>query len=825
MRLAVLFGGYQFGLGRTAVTTLLITARGVVLGRHARGRATGGGLVVALGPFILGRFVLGAGALTLAQGAVVLAVGATLGLGAVVLARAFTGAAFGLALVVLFSVRFGVLFGLRLAGVGAFLVVAAIVGATFAVAVVTAPVTATAATTVASATAVAAFALTVLVVVLAVVSAVLTTALSTAFSTTTVAAPVIAVGVAVAVAAVAASATAVITAAVVVAPGVGFAVPVLAVAALAVALAVKLLFLVFGGAEQRRQPGEETCQQARLQRRFRRAGGLLGGRLGGGFRFRFRLRLGRRRRGVRRHQLHRRLLGFDFRVLGGQGGRVLLAFQQFHLVAHLGLGLVVTDALHLEVRGFQIGVGNHQHAHFVDAFNFPQHRTLLVEQVGGHGHRHLGLDFPGALLHHLFFDQAENAQGQGFHVTDMTQAVTARAHDAGGLAEAGAQPLAGQFQQAETGDAAQLNPGAVRFQRVAHAVFHFALIARRAHVDEVDHDQAADVAQAQLAGNLFRRFQVGLQRGFLDVGALGGARGVDVDGHQRFGGVDDDGAAGGQLHFAFERGLDLRFDLVTGEQRRVVVIQLQLVLEIGHHLLHERLGLVVDLFGIDQYFADVLAQVIADRADDDVGFLVHQEGRFAGFRRLGDGAPQLEQVVEVPLQFLGAAAKAGGAHDHAHFVGDIQAAQCFLELLALLALDAAGNAAGAGVVGHQHQVTAGQADKGGEGGAFVTALLFVHLNDDFLTFLDHILDIDAALDVLGVFLEVLAGNFLEGQKTVTLGAEVHEGGFQGRLNARDLAFIDVGFFLFAGAMLDVQIIKSLAIHQRHPDFFRMAGVD
>ena len=815
----MLFGGHQFGLGRTAVTTLLITTGGVVLGRHARRRAAGGGLVVALGAFILGRFVLGAGTLALAQGTVVLAVGAALGFGAVVLARAFAGATFGLAFVIRLGVLLIVLLGLRLTAVGAFLVVASVVGTTVvAVAVVTAPVAATAATTVAAATAVAAFALAVLVVVLAV--------LATVIATTTVAAPVIAVGVPVAVAAVAAAATAVITATVVVAPGVGFVVPVLAVAALAVALAVKLLFLVLGGTEQRRQPGEETGQQTRLQRRLRRGGGLLGGRLGGGgFRFRLRLRFGRRRRGVRRHQLHRRLLGFDFGVLGGQGGRVLLAFQQLQLVAHLGLGLVVANALDLEVRGFQVGVGDNQHAHFVDAFDFPQYRALLVEQVGGHGHRHLGLDLPGALLHYLFLDQAEDAQGQGFHVADVAQAVTARAHDAGGLAEAGAQPLAGQFQQAEAGDTAQLNTGTVRFQRVAHAVFHFALIARRAHVDEIDHDQAADVAQAQLAGDLFRRFQVGLQRGFLDVGALGGARGVDVDGHQRFGGIDDDGAAGGQLHFTFEGGLDLRLDLVTGEQRRVVVIQLQLVLKIGHHLLHERLGLVVDLFGIDQDFADVLAQVIADRADDDVGFLVHQEGRFTGFRRLGDRAPQLEQVVEVPLQFLGAAAQAGGAHDHAHFVGDVQAAQGFLELLALLALDAAGNAAGARVVGHQHQVAAGQADKGGERGAFVTALLFVHLNDDFLTFLDHILDIDAALDVLGVFLEVLAGNFLEGQETVTLGAEVHEGGFQGRLDAGDLAFIDVGFFLFAGAMLDVQIIKSLAIHQRHPDFFRMAGVD
>jgi hypothetical protein len=36
------------------------------------------------------------------------------------------------------------------------------------------------------------------------------------------------------------------------------------------------------------------------------------------------------------------------------------------------------------------------------------------------------------------------------------------------------------------------------------------------HVDEVDHDQAGKVAQAQLAGNLFGRLEVGLERGLLD---------------------------------------------------------------------------------------------------------------------------------------------------------------------------------------------------------------------------------------------------------------------------------------------------------------------
>ncbi len=103
--------------------------------------------------------------------------------------------------------------------------------------------------------------------------------------------------------------------------------------------------------------------------------------------------------------------------------------------------------------------------------------------------------------------------------------------------------MTGHFQQAEARDAANLHASAVGLEAFTHALFHGALVLGRGHVDEVDHDQAADVTQAQLAGDFLGRFQVGLQRGFLDVAALGGACRVDVDGHQRLGRIDHDRTA------------------------------------------------------------------------------------------------------------------------------------------------------------------------------------------------------------------------------------------------------------------------------------------
>ena len=153
----------------------------------------------------------------------------------------------------------------------------------------------------------------------------------------------------------------------------------------------------------------------------------------------------------------------------------------------------------------------------------------------------------------------------------------------------------------------------------------------RLHVDEVDDDQAADVTDAQLAGDLVRRFEVGVGRGGFDVAAARGARGVDVDGDQRLGVVDDDAAAGGQLHLVRVRRLDLALDLEAREQRHVVRVQLQPALRVRRHeALHVFLRLLEGSRVVDQDLADVVAEVVAHGAGDGVALLIDQERRGRG---------------------------------------------------------------------------------------------------------------------------------------------------------------------------------------------------
>src|SRR5690606_4589280 len=485
--------------------------------------------------------------------------------------------------------------------------------------------------------------------------------------------------------------------------------------------------------------------------------------------------------------------------------------------------LVLAQAGDFVVRGLQLLVGDDDDRRVVALLDLAQGATLLVEQEVGDLHRGLDQDLPGVLLHRVLLGDADDGQRQRLDAAHAAVAFAARAHDLAGLAEAGAQALAAHLQQAEAADAADLDARAVVLERVLQAVLDGALVLGRGHVDEVDHHQAAQVAQAQLAGHFLGRLQVGLERCLLDVAALGGARRVDVDRGQGLGLVDHQGAAGGQAHGALVGVLDLRLDLEAVEQRDVVGVVLELAQALRHHLFHELPRVVVHLLGVDQDLADVGAQVVTQGADDQARFLVDQErGRLAQ-RGLGDGAPGGQQVVQVPLQLLRVAAHAGGADDHAHVVRDVQGVHGALELGPVLALDPARDAAGGRGVGHYRQLAAGQGDGRGQRRDLVATLDLVDLDVARRALAQQFADAGLVRVVAG--LEVVAGDVLQRQEAVALGTVLHEGGLQRGLEAGDAALVDVGLLLFLRRLFDVDVVQGLAVDDGHAQFLCLRGVD
>ena len=60
---------------------------------------------------------------------------------------------------------------------------------------------------------------------------------------------------------------------------------------------------------------------------------------------------------------------------------------------------------------------------------------------------------------------------------------------------------------------------------------------------------------------------------------------------------------------------------------------------------------------------------------------------------------------------------------------------------------------------------------------------------------------------------------------MTIRSKINKRGLEARLDAGDFRLVDVGFSLNALAVLDVQVVKPLAINHSNPDLFGLSRVN
>ena len=237
---------------------------------------------------------------------------------------------------------------------------------------------------------------------------------------------------------------------------------------------------------------------------------------------------------------------------------------------------------------------------------------------------------------------------------------------------------------------------------------------------------------------------------------------------------------------------------------------------------HELACLFVNGIGVDQDFADIRMVVITDGANHQTAFLINQEGAFLRVGGFLDGMPQLQQVVQVPLQFFLIAANTSGAADDAHALRYLELVHGVAQFVAVFAFNTARHTATARVVGHEDDVASGQADEGGERCALGAALVFFYLDDDFLAFVQRILDTGLADIDAGA--EISPRHFLERQEPVTVSTVFHEAGFEAGFDAGDDTLVDIAFLLFLASRFDVEINQFLAIDDRNPEFLGLGCI-
>ena len=99
--------------------------------------------------------------------------------------------------------------------------------------------------------------------------------------------------------------------------------------------------------------------------------------------------------------------------------------------------------------------------------------------------------------------------------------------------------LAGQFHQTKFRQLGDLRSGSVIADRRGEVLQQLKLIPAGIHVDEIDDDHAADVAQLQLAGDLNGRLTIGPKHGLPCIGGPGEGARVHVNNGESLRRLDD----------------------------------------------------------------------------------------------------------------------------------------------------------------------------------------------------------------------------------------------------------------------------------------------
>src|SRR5581483_8556346 len=297
--------------------------------------------------------------------------------------------------------------------------------------------------------------------------------------------------------------------------------------------------------------------------------------------------------------------------------------------------------------------------------------------------------------------------------------------------------------QAEIVECQDLGGRAVLAQRFFQGLHDLLAVAALIHVNEVNDDDAAEVAQPDLAHDLLDGVHVGFDDGVFQALRLADVlAGVDVNGDQRLRLIDDDIAARLEPDLRLQRLVDLLLDAELFEQRRFLAVEPDAAHQGGLEAVHEAQHALVLLLGIDPNMGEVLGDQVAEGALYQVEVVVDQRRRLGVVGALLDLRPQVLKEADVGAQLFLADVLRGGAHNEAAVA---VLALAHHDALQTLAFFFRGNLArDADVVhgGHVHQESSGKSDVAGDAGALLADGLLGDLHQDFLSFLEDVGDHD-----------------------------------------------------------------------------------
>ena len=298
-----------------------------------------------------------------------------------------------------------------------------------------------------------------------------------------------------------------------------------------------------------------------------------------------------------------------------------------------------------------------------------------------------------------------------------------------------AAPFAGHLDETQGAEVKDLGLLAIALEGLLECLHHSLAVAGAIHVDEVDYDDASDIAQAELAGDLVGGLEVGAKNGIGEAGGAGVAAGVHVDGGEGLCLVDADVTSGLEPNAPAEEAVNLALDVVLVENGELAAIALDAPPQTRCDEPDQLNRAVIDALGVDDECLHIVGEGIADDLVGEGQILVQKRRCFGGGCLLHDAVTQVHEHFQVGRKVLLAASLGLGAHDDASALGvdpfaDFAEAVPFLPVLNL-----AGDAHLGCFGQHDDQIAARQSEAGGGAGALPGNRGAHDLDDDLLALL------------------------------------------------------------------------------------------
>ena len=356
------------------------------------------------------------------------------------------------------------------------------------------------------------------------------------------------------------------------------------------------------------------------------------------------------------------------------------------------------------------------------------------------------------------------------------------------LKQTGTQTLTGHLNQTQRSHLSHLVLGAVTTQAFNQATQNQVAVRFKHHVNEVNDDNAADVAQTQLADNLLSSFQVVLGDGLFQVAAATGElTGVHVHHGHGFGAVNHQRTTRRQVHLTIQSLRQLLVDAVVVEEVILAIPLLQAGDQVRRNVGHVRLDGIPGVLALNDHRGEVLVEDVTDGLNHQVGLLVEhlRSQHLAGVSLLLNLFPLRTQTVNVVGQLLLRSTLRRGTNNHASTLGQL-VFQNLLQTRALGVGQLAGNT-GHGTTRHVHQEATGQRNLAGQAGTLVTNRVLGDLHQNRIAGLQGVLNLAGRTVQTGDIPVDLA----RVQHSVAAASNVNERSFHGRQNVLNLTQVHV----------------------------------